>query len=335
MMEAAHIQAKDLRGTQRVNLAEAIPLAIPFVVYVEPTNRCNFRCKFCPTSDHALLKSVGREMGDMTMSTFRQVVDDVADMGRIKTLNLYLNGEPLVNPHFTEMVQYAKSADIADCLYMRTNGSLLTRGVSEGLVDAGIDIIGVSVEAVSAEGYEALAGVSGRWYERVKANVAALYEVRGNAEVYVKIIDAGLSDEERDRFYTDFGPISTKIAVEGVMGWSRSDAKDFTLGVDSDTCTGWPLKGRTVCPNPFYTLTVNFDGTVSVCCVDWSYATVVGDIRDESLSDIWNGERMRAFQMMQLTGRRAENPACAACDCIRVGPDVLDDDADAIIARLT
>ncbi len=28
-----------------------IPNATPFTIMIEPTNACNFRCRFCPTSD--------------------------------------------------------------------------------------------------------------------------------------------------------------------------------------------------------------------------------------------------------------------------------------------
>ena len=35
----------------RINLCEKIPLAHPLVIHLETTNKCNFRCKFCPESD--------------------------------------------------------------------------------------------------------------------------------------------------------------------------------------------------------------------------------------------------------------------------------------------
>ena len=50
------IEAKDLRCKKREPLAEKIPLPAPYVVYIEPSNLCNFKCIFCPTGDPELLK---------------------------------------------------------------------------------------------------------------------------------------------------------------------------------------------------------------------------------------------------------------------------------------
>ncbi len=44
------IEAKDLRCKKRQPLEKIIPLQAPFVVYIEPTNLCNIKCAFCPTS---------------------------------------------------------------------------------------------------------------------------------------------------------------------------------------------------------------------------------------------------------------------------------------------
>ena len=47
----------------RTKLEEVIPLDTPFVVFVDPSDACNFKCKFCPTSDRDLMKEVGRQIG--------------------------------------------------------------------------------------------------------------------------------------------------------------------------------------------------------------------------------------------------------------------------------
>ena len=35
----------------RTKLEEVIPLATPFVLFVDPSDICNFHCKFCPTGE--------------------------------------------------------------------------------------------------------------------------------------------------------------------------------------------------------------------------------------------------------------------------------------------
>ncbi|MGC4117471.1 MAG: radical SAM/SPASM domain-containing protein [Myxococcales bacterium] len=331
---ARRIQAKDLRCEKRQPLQDLIPLPAPFVVYVDPTNLCNFRCRFCPTADHALMRQIKRAPATMGLDLFRKVIDDLKALGvRLKLLSLYKDGEPLVNRDFAEMVRYAKQAGVAERIWTKTNGALLNPELSQRIVEAGLDMICVSVEGVSSEAYQRISDVK-LDYEAFVGNVRALFERRGQCEVYVKIADSGLSRAEVDQFYRDFEPYATHIAVEKLMGWSNSGVKDFTLGTKPDTYDGLPFTPKDVCAYPFYCLAVNAEGSVVVCANDWSYATVVGDAKTQSIREIWEGEALHQFRRMMLEKRRCENAACADCFYLQIVPDNLDPYREALLARL-
>jgi len=292
-------------------------------MHIDPANACNFRCAFCPTGDNPLLTSVGRPAGLMDFDLFTRIIDDLAEMvrrsgRRLSTLHLYKDGEPLLNKRFPEMVARAKEARVADCVATTTNASLLTEDLSRALIQSGCDSVRISVIHVGNERYRELTRTFSD-YEKVRANVAFLFREkmrnRRSLRVVAKINDTGLSGEELAKFRADFGPISDELKVDSLMGWSLSEAKDFTLGVPVTTGMDGvsPLRERRVCPEPFSRLAVNFDGRVSVCCVDWSFGTIVGDLRTQSLSEVWNGEALRRFRLTHLSGRRGEIPACADC----------------------
>jgi radical SAM protein with 4Fe4S-binding SPASM domain len=61
-------------------------------------------------------------------------------------------------------------------------------------------------------------------------------------------------------------------------------------------------------------MAVNFNGEVSICCIDWRYKTVIGDVNKESLVDIWLGPRMHEFRKMHVEMRRSENTVCRNCE---------------------
>jgi radical SAM protein with 4Fe4S-binding SPASM domain len=86
---------------------------------------------------------------------------------------------------------------------------------------------------------------------------------------------------------------------------------------------------REVCPLPFYQPAVHADGTVSMCCVDWNKKTAVGNIFEQSLSEIWHGDKVRAFQTMHIERRSHENEACRNCTYFHDQPDNIDDLTDA------
>lgn len=328
------IEAMNLRVKERADLAEVIPLSTPFVAYIEPTNLCNFRCRFCPTGDRELLKKVGRPEGVMPFDLFRKLVDDMKQFDRkFKAVHLYKDGEPLLNKQFPEMVRYLKDANVVERIWTKTNGALLNPELNQRIIAAGIDIVGISIEAVSTESYQEIAGTNVD-YDALRENVRDLHRCRGKCEIYVKIANSGLSQQKIDKFYADFEPIADYVSVEGLMGWSNSGMKDFTLGTGPTTFDGSPLQSKTVCPYPFYAVAINFNGTVSLCCADWSHGTVVGDVHRDSLKSIWNGQRLFDFRKMHLEGRRCDNPACGDCYYLRCAPDNIDEQRLAILEKL-
>ena len=126
---------------------------------LDPTNLCNFKCTFCPTGDRALLKSVGRPIGQMKLELFQKIVDDLADMiekydSRPSLLHLYKDGEPLLNKQFPEMVRYAKKRNVARIVSTTSNGALITEELASRIAESGLDQIRISVEHVSDKGYE-------------------------------------------------------------------------------------------------------------------------------------------------------------------------------------
>lgn len=333
-MAGQKIEAKDLRCKERKPLQEVIPLPAPFVVYIDPGNLCNFKCSFCPTGDEQLLKDVGRPKAMMDWPLFTKVVDGLKEFGeRFKLISLYKDGEPLLNQRFPEMVKSIRDAGIADRIWTKTNGALLNQDLNRRIVAAGLDMICISVEATDAEGYEKLTGVRVD-YQKLRDNVADFFQHRGECEVYIKIVDANLSEEQKEKFFIDFQDISTHISIEKLMGWSNSGVKDFTLGTQPGTYDGLPFTDKEVCAYPFYVMAVNADGSVSLCGNDWSHQTVVGNVREHSLKDIWHSKELYDFRMMMLDGMRHRNKACGDCYYLKIVPDNIDRYVSMIKSRL-
>jgi radical SAM protein with 4Fe4S-binding SPASM domain len=320
----------------RVLLAEKLPLDMPFSIQIDPSNLCNFKCRFCPTGHPSLIKQVGRSRGQMmTWELYEKLISEIgAFPAPLKILSLHKDGEPLVNPRIVDMVGLARRRQVADRVAILTNAALLSREMSIGLIEAGLDVIRISVEHVTREGYREVTGKFSD-YEKIVRNVAALREEtdsRGsNLYIVAKLIDLGLTEEELAIFDRDFSASCHEIGRTTVQGWSMSEIYDFTLGTNPQVA----LDGKTVlksrrivCPYPFYTLAVNADGTVSPCSDDWSHKAAIGDANNETLQEIWNGRRMHDFRMMHLMSERYRNDACRNCHCVQGVAEDSDLDAD-------
>ena len=327
----ARIQPKDLRDKNRIPLKEVIPLPTPFSFILEGNNTCNIACQYCPTGDPDLLKQVGRPMGTMRFETWRKIVDDLKKFpSKIKQFHLYKDGEPLMHRDFTKMVRYLADADVAEVIWAKTNGFLLTPELNSRLGGCGINILGISVNHVTDEGLFKLnkRHVS---YDKLRENVADLFSKRGDMKIYIKIADSGLTKDELEKFYTDFEFISDFIATEYLHDKSFVEFGSWKLGTDSNTYDGIPKTKKLVCPYPFYGMAINWNGKVSPCAEDWSHSEILGDATKESVVDIWNGQKMRDFRLSHLNGLRHTHKACGTCEYIEIFPENLDANAERLI----
>jgi radical SAM protein with 4Fe4S-binding SPASM domain len=300
---------------ERMPLADSLPLPNPLSMLVDPTSLCNFRCKFCPTGDPHLIKESGRHRGFMPLDLFRRIVAGISEFKTpLKVLRLYKDGEPLLHPEFAEFVRIAKSCGRIERVETTTNGSRLDRATADAILGAGIDRIVISVEGVTAERYRDFARVRID-FDAFVANLAHLYANRGSCQVHIKTVDENLGEGEAQRFREIFAPIADRCYIERtVPSWPTFDVQRLLRkdGREADA-QHRPLVRKRICPYLFYSMSINSDGSVSPCCVDWRRDLVIGNAADESLLEIWNGPRLRALRRTHIQQGRAGNPTCAGC----------------------
>lgn len=119
----------------------------PSKLVVETTTRCNLACPMClkHTCDGSFVEA------DMARQTF----DALAPALRTTEV-LVLNGigEPLLLPHLEDLLRFAKSLMPAGSwVGFQSNGLLMDEERAARLVDAGLDRICLSIDAVDPEGF--------------------------------------------------------------------------------------------------------------------------------------------------------------------------------------
>lgn len=338
MVMAEPIPYSKLRSRPRISLKDAVPLPGPLTVFVEPTNICNFKCVYCPESFTDFEERSGG-LHRMDLATFERVAGEIAAIGPIKTLNFYMMGEPLVNGHLPRFVRIAKDKQAAERICVTTNATLLKETIARELIEAGLDYLRVSVYGGSAEAHSRRTQ-SKIPLDRIVRHVAQFRKLRDELKaptfIYVKMIDTQ-SAEENAQFLDLFGSIGDEVTLEPVMNWNDPEEGDLSqMQRDARLSLDYYRLKKQVCPFPFYTLVVHADLRVSVCCVDWAKETVVGNLRYETLEQIWRGQKLRDFQLMHLQGRAGEHKACRDCTYRHTAPDNIDElTADEFLRRST
>ena len=272
----------------RTRLETVIPLQTPFIINIDPADICNFQCKFCPTGDRELMKSIpGRNHGLMDWNLYTKIIDDIATFeNRVKVIRLYKDGEPLLNPRFADMVRYAKESGCCDRVDTTTNASLLTREISDQIISAGLDRINISIEGVSEEQYKSFSNYSIH-YNNLIDNIRYLYENKTNLEMIVKVNGDILSEIEKQKFLDTFGNITDGIYIESIMDcWPTFEQSKVSVN-ENRGIYGQEIKEVLTCPYVFYSFAINSDGTVSLCFLDWHRKLRMGDAKRESLKESW------------------------------------------------
>jgi len=272
----------------------------------------------------------------MDMELFQKILADIEEFPQqIKVINLYGFGEPLLHRNYVEMAKEIKDRNLCRELRCTTNGYMLSPELNRKLVSTGIDMIRISVEALTNEDYGDICDVSMDFNKFVE-NIRDLYEVsRGtNTKVSVKILNVALRDEkDAEHFYDIFEPISDYTYIQDTtQAWAEFEAYvpkgNYEAGNIGDM-----MDEDKICSFSLTNMAIHSNGSVGVCPQDWKFATEYGNVRKTALLELWNSKKLRGFQIAHLSGNRRKIPYCRDCD-VCVSNDDVRKYADKIIERI-
>ncbi len=115
------------------------------------TDRCNLRCRYCMPEGVDLVPM--REI--LTFEEIRDICTVGADLG-IRKLKI-TGGEPLVRRGCPDLIRMLKAVPGIEQVTLTTNGILLEEQLP-ALLDAGLDAVNISLDAVDPVLYEAITG---------------------------------------------------------------------------------------------------------------------------------------------------------------------------------
>jgi radical SAM protein with 4Fe4S-binding SPASM domain len=191
------------------------------------------------------------------------------------------------------MITYTKRANIAEKIQVYTNGSLLTNELSDALIEAGLDIIKVSLQGIDTLTYKNVCNCSIN-FQKFIDNLKYFYEHRRNCYICLKIADIALKDNNtRNQFTQIFSPIADEINIEYIYtanGWTYVSNQEHR-----STTTGELVEGD-VCNNVFRIAEVQQDGNV-YCCARYDgngfVIPAIGNLENDKFGDIWNHGKHR------------------------------------------
>ncbi len=297
-------RVNDLLGFISYNWKLEKPLNKPQVYAIETTNLCNLDCIMCPRRD------MKRKIGTMSLVNFRTIIDKISKYNSNIILNLF--GEPLLDKTIYEKIDYCYEKGINT--FFSTNATFLDETNAKKLLKTHLTTICLCMDGFTKETYEKIRFKSN--FETTKNNIINFMELRKLEETIPEVILQIIKMKETENEINDFLKYwqqfnFTKIyvkdfciwgdQVEGIKELSRQDQR--FLKTD---------KVRPACYYPWHSVVIYWDGTIAPCCRDYNGKYILGNIFEDDLENIWNGDKFIELRR-QHNKLNFNNPLCIKC----------------------
>lgn len=317
-------------GLRRANRAYSPDLDMarspfPKVIQLQTINACQAACKMCPYPAFKDVFARGRMDDDL----FDKITDEIAEHPEVETFVPMLQNEPFLDKHiFEKIARFKRRTAGRVSVELVTNGALLTDEHIARLRDSELDVLDISLDALSREVYEKIR--IGLDYDDVLAGVERVIaaDLPGTS-VFVRLVRQRDNAHEVRAFAGRWRARGVPVFIYDVT--NRTGAvEQFDEAIRVPPTSGLrALLGEATrgasrawlghCPIPFASASILHNGDVLMCTHDWAREEIVGNVTNATLSNIWNGERMTDIRSLISQRKYEAVPACRACSLWRDG----------------
>ncbi len=214
----------------------------------------------------------------MPETLFSHIIDELADMGFAGYLCLFSNNEPLLDKRISDFAQEARRALPAACLSLSTNGLLLD-------TDSFLRLL--------------------PYFDKFVIN----------------------NYRDQPKLHPNIEEIRAFCLNPAHAAFLRNKCVEINLRNPSDVLSSRagaspnrqpparPLADP--CILPFTQMVVRPSGQVSLCCNDALGKATLGDLREQSLREIWFGQPYAALRQGLAEQGRTSHPLCRQCDFVK------------------
>lgn len=294
----------------------------PDMVVVSVAYPCNAHCPNCPyTPGNSELRLKYGDAPYIAPELFEKIADECGEAARRgwlpggagSMIRITGGGEPMMHPAgMTSLIEYAKRAGAR--VYLNTNGSMFRGDDIDRLLSCAIDNVEISVDAGDEETYRVVRkGLSWDHLLRTLRYVIDRRNTTGSpTTIEVSVINQKIVEgriPQIEQFWYDYGV--DNVIVRKFLTWGSNTNLDPDRSADPiaylDRDAGLP------CPYPFHRLNIDTRGKVEVCGFDIMGRTNMGNVREQSIREIWKGAMFSWWREKHRSGAGGDIPLCAEC----------------------
>ena len=280
----------------------------PIHLDIEATSACNFLCTMCPRTE-MMEKKTFWKVENFDMKSYENIITTGVPLG-LKSVKFQYLGEPLVNKHLVKMIKFAKKAGVVDVMF-NTNASLLDEKKSREIILSGVDKIFFSFDSPYREEFNKIR-VKGD-YDLVLKNIKNFMKVKKELKSDTPITRVQMvlmKDNQRE--WEDFQKLFSNL-VDTIAYIDYLDHGIQNKHKEKGVVKIGSRKKKFCCPQLWQRMFVHPDGVVTPCCLDSSREMVMGNIKENSIKDIWKNELYQDMREKHMNGKIDEIPTCKKC----------------------
>lgn len=284
-----------------MKMDHATVIGRPWSVQVELTEGCTRLCTFCGLNG---IRTAPGGYKFMTVMLAEKLASECAALCPTARYEFAMHGEPLMNPHYVDILKVFRNYLPLAQIQVTTNGNPLMK-TQAGLERRVRELLGAcDIDFLVVDTYEPERA-------RLQAMLNAMPHDIGVVDFYADLVPAKISPWANHRRK---GPLQKKVIILDDIGERTGEVKSRVImnhAGNNGQKLDKPL--AKTCTNPFRELTVCWDGNVNICCMDWGHEYVCGNVRTEPLEAIWWGPAFAAARTY-LQARRREMRPCTRCN---------------------
>lgn len=290
--------------------------------FIEVTNVCNLNCAMCNT------RLSDRPAGYMSPETFEVILRKLKEGGS-RTIGLFTVGEPFLHPDIGALLRLVEKYRFK--ALFSTNGQFpeqipeLAPRVSKRAVACRF-----SIDGANQETYESIR--QGASFSKLMESLEQIHilnhrKINSRIEVFIKATLCMKNIHEIPDFFRAFGKYCPPENF--YFGLIQGLSPDLTF-FKNEFPFKHLIRRNIPCGMPFSEMHFTYEGQATLCCRDYSGRLVVGDIRERSIRELWDGDPARKIRKQHLSGKSTGLP----CDDCYFPRDHLSDLVNAYISFL-
>lgn len=276
----------------------------PRRVLLEMTSNCNCLCRMCPQ------QNLKRPKMDMDSALYRSIVDEVDSHG-VESFLMFNIGESLLHPEFKQNLEHVNSKKNLGMIWFSTNGNAFNEEKIRIILDSKISYINFSAHAVTEATYKTV--VSKGDFNVAQANLDKFYELKGIQGLprkpffHCQMIEQETTKHEVDAFIKKHYKRAEVVSINMLEHVTTVENNSFGFKQrERGKLSSCSRVSREDC-------LIFSNGDVTLCDAAYNSEIYLGNIRDKSLSDIWNGQERKKILNLNEQGRMYEIEFCRNC----------------------